>query len=186
MFVIVGLGNPGTKYEGTNHNMGFAVIDELARKHGVSVEKKKCKALVGECVIEGQKCVLCKPQTYMNLSGDSVVELCSWYKPEYDQLIVCYDDCDLPLGKLRFRPEGSAGTHTGMRDIVAKTGRTDFPRIRVGIGKPPEFMELMNYVLARVSGEDKEAIDAAIRKAAEAVEVYVSKGVEPTRQFIGR
>ena len=186
MFVIVGLGNPGDKYEGTNHNMGFSVIEELARRHSVSVEKQKCKALVGECVIEGVKCVLCKPQTYMNLSGDSVVELCNWYKPEYDQLIVTYDDCDLPLGKVRFRPEGSAGTHNGMRDIVAKTGRTDFPRMRVGIGRPPEQMELMNFVLARVSGEDKEAIDAAIKKAADAIEVYITKGTEPTRQFLGR
>lgn len=187
MYIIVGLGNPGMEYRNTNHNMGFRVIDELARKHGITVEKSKCKALIGEGMIAGKKCVLAKPQTYMNLSGESVVQLISWYKPDTAaQLIVVYDDIDLPAGKLRFRADGSAGTHNGMRNIIALTGTMVFPRIRVGVGRPPEYMDLADYVLSKPSGEAAQAIDEAIKKAAEAAEKYIEEGLESVRRFVGK
>lgn len=187
MYVIVGLGNPGSKYEHTRHNVGFEIIEALARRNKISVMKSKCKAIVGEGIIGGQRAVLCMPQTYMNLSGESVVQLCNWYKPEYDQLIVLFDDTDLPAGKVRFRPEGSAGTHNGMRNIIALLGRTDFPRIRVGIGRPPEGWELRDFVLTR-PGDDEagKAMIDGYEKAAEAVEVYLKDGLEAVRRFVGR
>ena len=187
MYVIVGLGNPGAKYERTRHNVGFEIIDALARRNRISVEKSKCKAVVGEGIIGGQRAVLCKPQTFMNLSGESVVQLQNWYKPEYDQLIVLFDDCDLPAGKVRFRSEGSAGTHNGMRNIITLLGRTDFPRIRVGIGRPPEGWELRDYVLARPGDDENgKAMLDGYEKAAEAVEVYLKDGLEAARRFVGR
>lgn len=186
MIVIVGLGNPDKKYENTIHNMGFRVIDELARRNNISVANKKCKALTGEGFIAGAKCALCKPITYMNLSGESVVQLKSWYKPEYDQLIVAYDDIDLPCGKIRFRPNGSAGTHNGMRSIIGLTGVSDFPRVRVGVGRPPEFMDLADYVLSKPSGENEALIKAAIEKAADVIEIYVEKGLEAARVAAGK
>ena len=187
MYVIVGLGNPGSKYEHTRHNVGFEIIDALARRDRISVERSKCKAIVGEGIIGGQRAVLCKPQTYMNLSGESVVQLCNWYKPEYDQLIVLFDDCDLPEGKVRFRAEGSAGTHNGMRNIIYLLGRTDFPRIRVGIGRPPEGWELCDFVLTRPTGdEDKKLMNEGYEKAAQAVEIYLKDGLDAVRTFVGR
>lgn len=187
MYVIVGLGNPGAKYDRTRHNVGFEIIDVLARRNRIPVEKNKCKAVVGEGIIGGERAVLCKPQTFMNLSGESVVQLCSWYKPEFDQLIVLFDDCDLPAGKVRFRYEGSAGTHNGMRNIIALLGRTDFPRIRVGIGRPPEGWELRDFVLTRPGNdEDGQAMLDGYEKAAEAVEIYIQDGLEAVRRFVGR
>ena len=147
MFLVVGLGNPGRKYEHTRHNVGFDVVDILSQKYEIPLRKSRCKAITGEGVIAGQKVALALPQTYMNLSGESVVQLVNWYKPEMDQLLVCYDDIDLPDGKVRFRPSGSAGTHNGMRNIIYLLGRDDFPRMRVGTGRPPEHMDLKDYVL---------------------------------------
>ena len=135
MFLVVGLGNPGRKYEHTRHNVGFDVVDILSQKYDIPLRKSRCKAITGEGVIAGQKVALALPQTYMNLSGESVVQLVNWYKPEMDQLLVCYDDIDLPDGKVRFRPSGSAGTHNGMRNIIYLLGRDDFPRMRVGTGR---------------------------------------------------
>ena len=186
MYVIVGLGNPGTKYENTYHNMGFRVLDELSRRHAIPIEKKKCKALVGEGNLDGERLVLCKPQTFMNLSGESAAQLLTWYKCDISGFIVVYDDTDLPAGKLRFRPNGSAGTHNGMRSIVQLTGRTDMPRLRIGIGKPPEQMELADYVLSRPTDENKTAIESAISKAADAIELYINKGLEATQVFVGK
>ena len=185
MFVIVGLGNPGREYEKTFHNTGFNVLDELSARSGIEISKKKCKALVGEGVIKGQRCVLCKPQTYMNLSGESVSQLLSWYKCEKTELIVVYDDIDLPFGKLRFRTEGSAGTHNGMRNIIAELGFSDFPRLRVGIGRPPEFMDLKDYVLSRPRAEQLEEGKKALETAAEAIETYLEFGADKTRVFVG-
>lgn len=187
MYVIVGLGNPGAKYERTRHNVGFEIIDILARRNKIQVDRNKCKAIVGEGTIGGHRCVLCKPQTFMNLSGESVVQLSNWYKPEYDQLIVLYDDVDLPEGKVRFRADGSAGTHNGMRNIIALLGKTNFPRIRVGIGRPPEKWDLKDYVLTRPETEEKETImNEGYVKAAQAVEVYLKEGLDAVRAFVGR
>lgn len=187
MYVVVGLGNPGKKYERTRHNVGFDVLDVLARRASMSIERTKCKALVGEGTIAGQRVALCKPQTFMNLSGESVSQLISWYKPDRDKLIVLFDDVDLPIGKVRFRDSGSAGTHNGMRDIIARIGFTDFPRIRVGIGRPPEGFDLKDFVLTTPrSEEDITAMKDGFLKAAEAVEVYIRDGLNAARAFVGR
>ncbi len=186
MFVVVGLGNPGRGYEHTLHNTGFRVIDKLSQALDIPVEKKKCKALVGEGLLGSNRIVLCKPQTYMNLSGESVVELLNWYKCSDSELIIVYDDVDLPAGKLRFRTGGSAGTHNGMRNIVQLTGKTSFPRLRIGVGRPPEFMELADYVLSEGSKNDQEAIGEAIGRAEKAIVLYVCEGLEAVRVFVGK
>lgn len=179
MYVIVGLGNPGEKYARTHHNAGFDVVDILAQMHDIPLGKHRCKARVGEGVIAGERVALCQPQTFMNLSGESVVALCNWYKPQPQQLVVVYDDVDLPFGRLRVRAKGSAGTHNGMRSIIYLLGRDDFPRVRVGIGRPPEGWDLADYVLAgyRTPQERSAAFDAYV-KAAEAVELILGEGVE--------
>ncbi len=178
MFVIVGLGNPGSEYSSTLHNTGFRVIDELARRHGIHIARKKCKSLLGEGSINGKNTVLCKPQTYMNLSGEAIVQLVSWYKCEPECLLIVYDDIDLPFGRLRFRAKGSAGTHNGMRSIITLLGNGDFPRLRLGIGKAPDFMELKDYVLSKPRGEDALKLDRSILFAADAVESYIDNGFD--------
>lgn len=185
MYIVVGLGNPGRKYEHTRHNVGFDVVDILAQRNNISLARTKCKAVVGEGMINAKRVALALPQTFMNLSGESVVQLVNWYKPERDQLIICYDDVDLPGGKLRFRPSGSAGTHNGMRNIIYLLGRDDFPRVRVGIGRPPEGWALADYVLTgfNTATERKTMFDA-YTAAAEAVESLISGGTDVARQFV--
>jgi len=185
MVVVVGLGNPGRKYEHTRHNVGFDVVAVLAQRNNISLARLKCKAVVGDGAIAGRRCALALPQTFMNLSGESVVELVNWYKPERDELIVCYDDVDLPEGKLRFRASGSAGTHNGMRSVIYLLGRDDFPRVRVGIGRPPEGWELADYVLTgyRTAELRKTMFDAYVA-AAEAVEHLIREGPDAARSFV--
>lgn len=185
MYVVVGLGNPGRKYEHTRHNVGFDVVDVLAQRNNISLARLRCKAVVGEGVISGQRVALALPQTYMNLSGESVVQLVNWYKPERDQLIVCFDDVDLPEGKLRFRPSGSAGTHNGMRNIIYLLGRDDFPRLRVGIGRPPEGWDLKDYVLTGYrTAADRQTMFDAFVAAAETVERLIAGGVDAARKRV--
>lgn len=145
MYVIVGLGNPGKKYENTRHNMGFIAVDLLAKEYGIKVDKIKHKALVGEGRIADQKVLLVKPQTYMNLSGESVREVLSYYKVDIENLIVIYDDLDIPTGTIRIRKFGSAGTHNGMRSVVYQIQSDRFPRIRVGIGSE-KHSDLIDFV----------------------------------------
>ena len=185
MYVVVGLGNPGRKYEHTRHNVGFDVVDVLAQRNNISLARLRCKAVVGEGVISGQRVALALPQTYMNLSGESVVQLVNWYKPERDQLIVCFDDVDLPEGKLRFRPSGSAGTHNGMRNIIYLLGRDDVPRLRVGIGRPPEGWDLKDYVLTGYrTAADRQTMFDAFVAAAETVERLIAGGVDAARKRV--
>ena len=187
MYVIVGLGNPGRKYMHTRHNVGFDVIEVLSQKYDIPLHKLRCKAVVGEGTIRGQKVALCQPQTFMNLSGESVVQLVNWYKPEHDRLIVCYDDVDLPEGKLRFRPKGSAGTHNGMRNIIYLLGWDDFPRVRVGIGRPPEGWDMKDWVLATYNTPElRQTMFDAYMGAADVVAELIEKGVEPARQLVGK
>lgn len=186
MYIIVGLGNPGREYAETYHNTGFRVLDILAQKHDICIDRNKCKALIGEGFIGGKKTILCKPQTYMNLSGESVVQLINWYKCEPEEMLIVYDDVDLPVGKVRFRTSGSAGTHNGMRNIVSLSGRSDFPRIRVGIGRPPEYMDLKDYVLSAAQNEDRQTMLEAMQKAASAVETYITDGTDAVRAFVGK
>ena len=177
MYIIAGLGNPGRKYENTRHNMGFIAVDLLAEKHGIKVDKIKFKALVGEGRIAGQKVLLVKPQTYMNLSGESIREVMSFYKEDIENLIVIYDDIDIPTGTIRLRKKGSAGTHNGMRNIVYLLADDGFPRIRVGIGSDKK-VDLINYVTSGVTKGEKELLEGALLKAADAAAAIVEKGIE--------
>ena len=177
MYIIAGLGNPGRKYENTRHNMGFIAVDLLAEKYGIKVDKIKFKALVGEGRIAGQKVLLVKPQTYMNLSGESIREVMSFYKEDIENLIVIYDDIDIPTGTIRLRKKGSAGTHNGMRNIVYLLADDGFPRIRVGIGSEKK-VDLINYVTGGVTKGEKELLEGALLKAADAAAAIVEKGIE--------
>lgn len=177
-YIVVGLGNPEKKYEHTRHNVGFDVLQVLSQKLDIPLNKLRCKALTGEGRIGGARVVLAAPQTYMNLSGQSVVELLRWYKADAKHLIVVYDDVDLPQGRLRVRAGGSAGTHNGMRNIVYLTGRDDFPRVRVGIGKPEPGRDLAAYVLGKYPPEARQAMFDAFLRAADAVQAIVTDGAE--------
>lgn len=176
MFVIVGLGNPEKKYEGTRHNIGFAVIDALADKYNISIKDKKHKALCGTGVIEGVKVMLVKPLTYMNLSGDSVADVMNFYKldPEEDMLVV-YDDISLAPGNIRVRKKGSAGGHNGIKSIIARCGTQNFMRVRVGVGEKPEGWDLADHVLGHFSDEDSRLVREAVDDAIGAI-VMMSRG----------
>ncbi len=176
MKIIAGLGNPGREYENTKHNVGFMTVDVLAEKLGISIKKIKFRALCGEGFIGGEKILILKPQTYMNLSGQSIREAVDFYKADAEDLIVIYDDIDLPLGNLRIRPKGSAGTHNGMRSIVYQLQDDGFPRVRVGIGSDRRG-DLVNYVISGFSEEDRSTMREAIIKAADAVECMVTDGI---------
>ena len=169
MFVIVGLGNPDKKYEHTRHNIGFDVIDALADKYNINVTDKKHKALCGSGVIEGMKVLLVKPQTYMNLSGESVAEVMNFYKLDPDEdMIVIFDDISLEPGRIRIRKKGSAGGHNGIKNIIAMTGTSGFKRIKVGVGEKPEGWDLADHVLGRFNSEDREKVEEAIGHAMDA------------------
>lgn len=179
MYIIAGLGNPGKQYAQTRHNVGFDTIDILADKYNISVDTKKHKALCGKGMIEGQKVVLAKPQTFMNLSGESVRELVDFYKinPE-EELIVIYDDISLEPGQLRIRLKGSAGGHNGIKNIIAHLGTQEFPRIKVGVGAKPPKMDLADYVLSRFGAEEQKMMDEAFGEAAEAAVMMMTTGAE--------
>ena len=179
MFIIAGLGNPDEKYQGTRHNVGFDVVDRLAEKYQIAVDTKKHRALIGKGVIEGQKVLLVKPQTYMNLSGESIRSLVEYYKidPE-EELIVIYDDISLEPGKIRIRKKGSAGGHNGIKNIIAQLGTQNFQRIKVGVGEKPKGWDLADYVLGHFSQEDRGLVDDALKRAAGAEELMVQGEVD--------
>ena len=177
VYAIVGLGNPGSKYENTRHNVGFEAVDLLSDRHGIKISKLKHKALIGDGSIKNAKVLLVKPQTYMNLSGESVRELVEWFKIPPDKLVVIYDDVDLPLGKVRVRPHGSSGTHNGMKSVIYQLQSDEFPRVRIGIDKAPEGWELADYVLGRFNPEERKIINGSISNAADAAETIVTSGV---------
>ena len=176
MFLIVGLGNPEKKYDKTRHNIGFDTIDALAEKYNISMNEKKHKALCGTGVIDGVKVLLAKPQTYMNLSGDSVAEIVNFYKidPE-EEMIVIFDDISLAPGNIRVRKKGSAGGHNGIKSIIARTGTQNFMRIKVGVGEKPAGWDLADHVLGHFSREDRALVEDAI-KDAEAAAVLMMQG----------
>lgn len=179
MYLVVGLGNPGSKYARTRHNVGFDVVELLADRLGTRITKLKCKALYAEAKVGSERVVIAQPQTFMNLSGQSVVELMNWFKVPVGNLIVCYDDIDLELGALRVRAKGSAGTHNGMRSIVYLLGSDQFPRVRVGIGKPAPGWDLADHVLAgyHTPAERELAFDG-YQDAVDAVIDLIKNGVE--------
>ncbi|AEV67065.1 peptidyl-tRNA hydrolase [Acetivibrio clariflavus DSM 19732] len=176
--VVIGLGNPGPRYENTRHNVGFDTIDRLSKKHNIAVTKVKYKAVIGDGNIGGHRVLLVKPQTFMNLSGESVREIIEWYKVPVKNIIIIYDDIDLPVGKIRIRPKGSAGTHNGMRSVIYQIQSEDFPRIRIGIDKPPQGWELADFVLSKFSADERKSVEEAIENAADAVEVILNSGID--------
>jgi peptidyl-tRNA hydrolase, PTH1 family len=178
MWLIVGLGNPGEKYARTRHNIGFDCLDTLAARHGLEFRAKRANSLIAEGTALGQRVALVKPQTYMNLSGQAVANLRGWYKIDpARELLVVYDDMDLPFGKIRIRERGSPGTHNGMRSIVGQLGGNDFPRLRIGIDPPPGRMDPANYVLARFTKEQEPELPALRDIVADAVDLIVREGV---------
>ena len=185
MVLIVGLGNPGGKYVHTRHNVGFDVTEVFSQKFDIPIRKLRCKAALGEGSVFGERVVLAQPQTFMNLSGESVVQLMNWYKPELDRLLVVYDDIDLPEGKQRFRTNGSAGTHNGMRNIIYLLGEDQFPRLRVGIGRPPEHWDLKDWVLTGYdTPEMRKTMFDAYMGAADCIGEWIRGGAEGARKFL--
>ena len=179
MFIIVGLGNPTNEYEGTRHNVGFDVIDALADEYNITVDGRKNRAFVGKGIIAGQKVILAKPQTYMNLSGESVRGLTDYYKiDEESELLVIYDDVSLDVGQLRIRKKGSAGGHNGIKNIIAHLGTDKFMRIKIGVGEKPKHYDLADWVLGHFSKEDKEVMNEGYKKAVKAVEMIVTDEVD--------
>ena len=176
-WLVVGLGNPGGQYDGTRHNAGFAVADELARRGGFHIQRAKFKALTAPAEIGGQGVLVMKPTTYMNLSGESVGEAARFYKIAPDRVLVISDDVDLPLGKLRLRVSGSAGGHNGLKSIIQHLGSDRFPRLKVGVGgKPHPDYDLADWVLGKLTGEDKKLFDESVKRAADAVECLLKDG----------
>ena len=179
MYIIAGLGNPGAQYEGTRHNVGFDVIDALAAKYNISVDGRQSRAFIGKGVIEGQKVILVKPQTYMNLSGESIRGITDYYKvDEEEELIVIYDDISLDVGQLRIRTKGSAGGHNGMKNILAHLGHNVFPRIKVGVGEKPKQFDLADYVLSRFSKAEREEVEEGYKKAVQAIEMILRGDID--------
>lgn len=175
MYIIVGLGNPGKEYAHTRHNVGFDTIDVLAQQNRIDVDTKKFKALIGKGIIGGQKVILVKPQTYMNLSGESVREIIDFFKIDVTQeLIIIYDDISLNPGQLRIRKKGSAGGHNGIKSIISHVGGQEFLRIKVGVGEKPAGRDLADYVLGHFSKEDQAAMEDAKKRAAQAAEMMMS------------
>lgn len=172
MIAIIGLGNPDKQYEKTYHNVGFITIDNFAKSVGLEFSKKKYKGVVAEGIVDGEKVVLLKPHTYMNLSGQAVVELKNMLKLDLSQILVVYDDFDIPLGSLRFRKNGSAGTHNGMRNITELLGDTHFARLRVGIGQNTK-TPIIDYVLSRINDESMEKLEIALPKANKAIHEFI-------------
>ena len=179
MYLIAGLGNPGKQYEATRHNMGFDTVDCLVETHNVPQGGVKFNAMYGKGIIGGEKAILMKPLSYMNLSGGPIQEMSSYFKinPE-TELIVIYDDIDLEPGQLRIRKKGSAGGHNGIKDIIRRLGTEKFIRIRVGVGAKPNDWDLADFVLGQFSDSDRKLVDEGIRDAAEAVELILSEGVD--------
>ena len=178
MYVIVGLGNPGKQYDKTRHNVGFDVIDMLAKEYGISVTKIKHKALIGEGRVGTEKVLLVKPQTYMNLSGETLIDIYNYYKVDLENIVVIYDDIDLDVGKLRIRKKGSGGTHNGMRSIVKCLGSTDFPRVRVGVSKPMPGQNLADFVLSRFRKEEADDLATGLEKACNAVDCIIRENLD--------
>lgn len=175
MKLVVGLGNPGARYSNTRHNLGFQALDVLVGRHGIDREQKRFESWLAPLRWPGEKVLLAKPQTYMNLSGRSVQQLIYWYKLDLEDLIVIYDDLDLPAARVRIRSQGGAGGHKGMSSIISALGSQEFARVRIGIGRPSH--ETVDWVLGQISQEEKEMFASALTRAADAVEAWTRRGI---------
>ena len=179
MKVVVGLGNPGRKYEGTRHNVGFRVAAELARRHGSGTPRSKFQGEVVEGSCDQNKLLLLCPSTYMNRSGASVLAVRDFYKLELKDVLVVCDDFNLPLAKLRVRCKGSSGGQKGLDDVIRRLGSNELPRLRIGVGHPPDQWEVADYVLSKFTNEERDGIDEAIKRAADAAECWIREGIDP-------
>ena len=185
-FLLVGLGNPGRNYRENRHNLGFMVIDSLGKALGIGLTRYQAKALIGQGTHAGQKVILAKPQTYMNLSGHSVAALLRFYKTPLAQLLVVHDDLDLPFGTLRIRPGGGSAGQKGVKSIIEALGTNEFPRMRIGIGRPPGRRDAANYVLDDFDSADKEVLSQLLERGVQAACAFISAGLEPAmNQFNG-
>lgn len=178
MYLIVGLGNPENDYAGTRHNMGFDVVNEIAKQHEIEINKTKFNSLYGKGKIGEEKIILIKPQTFMNLSGESVIEWKNFFKIENKQIIVISDDIDLDPGNIRIRKKGSPGTHNGLKSLVKSLNSEEFLRVRVGIGKPEIGVDLVEHVIGYVPENEKEKLKQGVEKAKNAVNVIIEQGIE--------
>ncbi len=176
MYLIVGLGNPEEDYSNTRHNMGFDTINKIAKEYNIEVNKKKFKGLYGTGFIEEEKVILLKPQTFMNLSGESIKEVVDFYKIENDNIIIIYDDMDIELGTIKIRKKGNAGSHNGMKSVIKYLG-IEFPRIRIGIGKP-ENEDFIRYVIGSIPEEEKEILEKSTTTAKDAVVEIIKQGID--------
>lgn len=173
MKLIVGLGNPGKNYENTRHNIGFEVIDALSEKLDIPLSQAKFKGMFGSGIVKGEKVILLKPLTYMNLSGESIRAVMDFYQIDLENLLVIYDDLDLPTGRIRLRQKGSAGGHNGIKSTIAHAGSQEFKRIRMGISRPQNGMPIVDYVLGKFTKEEQPEMETAVRKAVEACEAWL-------------
>lgn len=178
MYLIVGLGNPEPEYSRTRHNMGFDVINKLSEKYDIDVKKEKFDGLYGNGIIENEKVILVKPQTYMNLSGEAIAQYANFYKVNPENIIVIYDDIDIETGVVKIRKKGGPGTHNGMKSVVHELNTTEFPRIRVGTGSKENITDLINYVISKVSQEEYKELEQGIDKAVEAVVEILRIGID--------
>ena len=178
MYLIVGLGNPEPEYSKTRHNMGFDVINKISEKFGIDVTKQKFQGLYGTGSIEGEKVILVKPQTYMNLSGECVRPFVDFYKIKLENIIIIYDDIDIPTGITKIRKKGGAGTHNGMKSVIAELQTENFARIRVGIGKPKYKDDMINYVIGAIPEEEISMLDEGTTKAAKAMVSIIKDGID--------
>ena len=178
MYLIIGLGNPENEYANTRHNMGFDTINKLANKNNIEVNNNKFKGLYGTGIIQGKKVILLKPQTYMNLSGESVKEIVKFYHIKPEEIIIIYDDIDTEKGNIRIRKKGGPGSHNGMKSVVENLNTTDFGRIRVGIGKPENKRDMINYVIGKVPEEEQKILQEGVNKATEAIEEILKNGID--------
>ena len=178
MYLIVGLGNPEEDYKGTRHNMGFDAINKICEEHNIKIVKNKFNGLYEKCTIEGKDVILLKPQTFMNLSGTCVREFGNFYKIPHENILVIYDDMDIEKGIIKIRKKGNSGSHNGMKSIVENLGTIEFPRIRIGIGKPMENEDKIKYVIGKISNKTKEELETGVIKAKEAVNEILKNGID--------
>ena len=178
MKLIVGLGNPGMQYAATRHNIGFEVIDSLGEAYNIKITKNKYRAFIGEGMIEGERVILMKPQTYMNLSGEAIRACMDFHKISCEDLLIVFDDVSLEIGQIRLRKSGSAGGHNGIKSIIAQLGTQNFPRLKFGVGQQPPGWELANYVLGRFPEEELKIVGPRINDAVKAIAAVINDGID--------
>lgn len=177
MWLFIGLGNPGAEYARTRHNIGFMSVDAMAERWGISFDRKGGKALIAEGTVYNERIVCAKPQTYMNLSGEAVINLTQWYKTSFDHVLILYDDFDLPFGRLRVRLKGGPGSHNGMKSIIGAVGHENVPRLRIGIGKPPPAWDVTKYVLGRFLPEEQDHLPPLLNRITDHMEEILRSGL---------